>query len=57
VLKEGLLAYHQKMATTTSVMPYEIYQSLDLGPGSYTLAPSTKVRRGVRLALVRKLKR
>jgi hypothetical protein len=46
-----LLAYHQKMATTPSVLPYEIYQSLDLGPGGYAMAPSTETRRAVQLAL------
>jgi hypothetical protein len=57
VLKEGLLAYHQKIAHTSSATPYEIYQSLDLGPGGYAVAPSTETRQGIRLALARKLKR
>jgi hypothetical protein len=34
--------------------PQEIYESLDLGPGGYAIAPSTETRRGVREALRRK---
>ena len=37
--------------------PYEIYQKLDLGPGSYAIAPSTAARRGVRNAIRKKLRR
>lgn len=37
--------------------PQEIYESLDLGPGGYAIAPSTETRRGVREALRRKFGR
>src|SRR5918992_3612548 len=51
MLKQGLLAYQEKITHTTAATPYEIYQALDLGPGGYTLAPSTETRQGVRTAL------
>jgi hypothetical protein len=37
--------------------PYEIYETLDLGPGGAAVAPSSAVRRGVRAAIRRKLHR
>jgi hypothetical protein len=56
VLKQGLLAYQEKITHTTAATPYEIYQALDLGPGGYALAPSTETRQGMRMALAKKLK-
>ncbi len=57
ILKQGLLAYHQRIASTASTTPYAIYRELDLGPGGYSIAASTETRRGVRRAVARKLKR
>jgi len=34
-----------------------VYRQLDLGPGGYAIAPSTDTRRGVAVALRRKLRR
>lgn len=57
ILKQGLLAYQKNLASTASTMPYAIYKELDLGPGGYSIVPSTETRRGVRQAIARKLKR
>ena len=57
VLKQGLLAYQEKITRITAATPYEIYQALDLGPGGYALTPSTETRQGMRMALAKKLKR
>lgn len=57
VLKRGILAFHEEISRMASTAPFEVYRELDLGPGGYTIAPSTDVRRGVREALTRKHKR
>jgi len=57
VLKEGvraLRAEHSRKATPT---PFEVYRRLDLGSGGYARFPSTDVRRGVREAVRKKLRR
>lgn len=58
VLKQGLMAYREKLAQATpSTSPYALYESLDLGPGGYALAPSTDNREGLRRALAKKHRR
>ena len=56
-LKQGLLVLHAQLVQQTSQTPYDIYATLDLGPGDYAIAPSTETRRGVQEALKRKLGR
>jgi hypothetical protein len=56
-LKQGLLVLHTQLAQPTSQAPYDIYASLELGPGGYAIAPSTETRRGVQEAIKRKLRR
>lgn len=34
-----------------------IYQRLDLGPGGYSIAPSTDTKRGVAMAIRKKLRK
>ncbi len=57
VLKQGLIAYRERLAHPAGRSAYEIYEELDLGPGGYAIAPSTDTRRGVQEALRRKLGR
>ncbi len=57
VLKQGLLAYHEKIINTASATPYAMYKELDLGPGGYAITPASDTRRGVRQAIARKIKR
>ena len=57
VLKQGLMAFRERLANPTGRSAYEIYEELDLGPGGYAIAPSTDTRRGVQEALRRKLGR
>jgi len=57
VLKQGLIAFRERLAQATSRSAFEIYEELDLGPGGYAIAPSTDTRRGVQEALRRKLGR
>lgn len=54
VLKRGVLALRSELAERLGRSPYEIYASLDVGPGGDAIAPSTESRRGVREALRRK---
>jgi hypothetical protein len=53
-LQQGLLALRQQLAQQARRTPYDIYATLDLGPGGYAIAPSTETRRGVRKAIKRK---
>jgi hypothetical protein len=55
--KKGLFVLQEEIAQHAQRMPYDIYQELDLGPGGYTIFPSTQTRRGVQEALRRKLRR
>jgi hypothetical protein len=56
-LKRGLRALQEQVRQASDRAPYDIYRELDLGPGGYAVAPSTAVRRGVRAAIAKKLRR
>lgn len=56
-LKRGLRVLQERVRQETRRTPYKVYQELDLGPGGYAIAPSTEIRRGVRQALKKKLRR
>ena len=56
-LKRGLRSLQDQVRREAGRTPYDVYQELDLGPGGYTIAPSTETRRGVRKAVRRKLRR
>lgn len=56
-LKQGVLALREKLNDKPRRTPYEIYKSLDLGPGGDAIAPSTDTRRAVRRAIKKKLGR
>ena len=57
VFKRGLLSLRDEISRDASPSPYEVYERLDLGPGGYSIAPSTETRRGVQEAIRRKLRR
>jgi len=57
VLKRGLRSLRERVTDAANRTPYDIYRELDLGPGGYAIAPSTKTRRGVRQAIRKKLHR
>ena len=56
-LNRGLLALSEDQARNASRTPYDVYATLDLGPGGYAIGPSTNTRRDVRKAIRRKLGR
>lgn len=56
VLKEGLLALAQQHANDPSHRPYEVFATLDLGPGGEAIARSRGVKKAVRRAIARKLR-
>lgn len=56
-LKQGLQSLRQRVGEESGRTPFDLYQKLDLGPGGYTVAPSTDTRRGVVTALRKKLRR
>ena len=57
VFKQGLLALRDRLAEQPKRSAFEIYEELDLGPGGYSVAPSTQTRQGVQDAIRRKLSR
>ncbi len=56
-LKKGLLTLQEEVAQRAECTPYDVYRTLDLGPGGYAITPSTQTRRGVQEAIRRKLRR
>jgi len=54
LLKQGLAALRDRVQGQPTPSAYEIYKSLDLGPGGYANAPSTESRRGAAEAIRRK---
>ena len=57
VFKRGLQSLKTELAETKRPSSWDIYEQIDLGPGGYSIAPSTEVRRGVQEAIRRKLAR
>jgi hypothetical protein len=56
-LKRGILVLRDEVSRHPQRSAFKIYQRLDLGPGGYTLAPSTDTRRGMQFALLRNSRR
>ena len=56
-VKKALLVLRNDVAPKARRLPYDVYKELDLGPGGDAVAPATQTRRGVRLAIRRKLRR
>ena len=54
VLTRGLYALRAEVRAIAPVVPFEVYRTLDLGPGGYAIAPSTDVKRAVHDRLRRK---
>ncbi|MDH3597474.1 MAG: hypothetical protein OEM93_21775 [Rhodospirillales bacterium] len=50
-LKRGLLALRKEVRRQAIDRPYEIYERLDLGPGGYASAPSTKAKSAAKRAI------
>ncbi len=55
VLKEGILVLKKEVDDKNRQSPFDVYKSLDLGEGGYSIAPSTDTRKGVRAAIKKKL--
>jgi hypothetical protein len=57
ILKRGIRSLQQRVREESKQTPYDIYRSLDPGPGGYAIAPSTQTSRAVREAIRKKLGR
>ncbi len=57
ILKSGIHSLKQRSDKAATQTPYEIFGSLDLGPGGYAIAPSTQSSKAVRAAIRKKLGR
>ena len=55
--KKGLFVLHREINQHTHRTPYDVYRELDLGPGGYAIAPSTKTREGMQKTLPKKHRR
>ncbi|MBW1719811.1 MAG: hypothetical protein JRJ43_09670, partial [Deltaproteobacteria bacterium] len=53
--KDGLRALEVELNKAKGAVPYKIYEELDLGPGGYSIAHSSSVKRAVGDANRRKL--
>jgi hypothetical protein len=56
-LKRGIIALRDGLAATKSSRPFEIYETIDLGPGGYAKAPARHAKRAIADILRRKHKR
>ncbi len=56
-LKQGLRTLQAQVKERAARSPYDVYQSLDLGPGGSAVASSANVREGVVKAIRKKLSR
>jgi hypothetical protein len=50
-LKRGLVTVREALRSEAAASPYEIYRTIDLGPGGYTRAPARRAKAGVREVL------
>ena len=57
VLKQGLRSFRQQVREAPRHRPFDLYERLDLGPGGYASVPSTETRRGVAMAIRKKLRK
>ncbi|MBI2892949.1 MAG: hypothetical protein HYY06_05315 [Deltaproteobacteria bacterium] len=53
VLKQGLVSVREARRRDDSAVPFELYRSLDLGPGGYALAPAREAKAAIRRILSR----
>jgi hypothetical protein len=57
-LKQGLRSLNQQVRDASGQSPYDLYARLELGSGGYAIVtPSTETRRGVTMALRKKLRK
>lgn len=55
--KEGLKVLQGELSKERRGAPYDIFKEMDLGPGGYSMAPSSDIKKGVKEAIQRKLRR
>ena len=55
VFKRGIRAVEKQLCDSSEQRPFDLYQSLDLGPGGYARAASTDALAGVTAAIRKKL--
>lgn len=53
-LKRGLLVLRDEVAKEASTTPYDIYTTLDLGPGGYAARPASEAKKALRAVLGQK---
>ena len=56
-LKHGLVAARDALRGESSVTPFDVYRTIDLGPGGYAHAPARQAKRALRALLRRKRSR
>lgn len=53
-LKAGLQALHRSLQEDRGKRPWDVYRTLDLGPGGYARAPASQAKQAVREIIRRK---
>lgn len=56
-LKRGIMVLREEIAKEASTTPYDVYATLDLGPGGYAAGPAKRAKHTVRETIRRKLGR
>lgn len=56
-LKRGLLALRRGLADERNTTAWEVYEKIDLGPGGYAVASSSKAKQAIREVVRRKHRR
>ena len=56
-LKRGLFALRDEVAKEASTTPYDVYATLNLGPGGYAASPASQAKSKLREVLRQKLGR
>ena len=57
VLKRGLVAYEQQVASGRHAKPYDLYARLELGEGGWAIASARDAKNAVRAAILKKHER
>ena len=53
--KDGLRVLESELEKEKGAAPYAIYEELELGPGGYSIAPSSSAKKAVKDVIRRKL--
>jgi hypothetical protein len=56
-LKRGILALRDELSSNKTARPFDVYKTIDLGPGGYATSPTRNAKRAVVDVIRRKHRR